>query len=131
MKYQSLIIVLLGLSLVTTNAWTKAINISGTWECTIERESGPVKDTLVFTQRGEKLSGNYNGSRGKHKFNGTVKGNKVVFSWEKPPDAGPKPPPTVTFNGTIESPTKMTGTVEIPFCKEGQKCKWTAIKKKN
>jgi len=130
MKSQLLIVVLLGLWLVTAGAGAGATNISGTWECTIERASGPVHDTLVFKQTGEKLSGTYSGSFREHKFNGTVKGNKVEFTWEKPPADGGKLPPTVTFNGTIESPTKITGTVEIPFCKEGQKCKWTATKKK-
>jgi hypothetical protein len=130
MKSQLLIVVLLGLSLVTSGAVAGATNISGTWECAIERASGPVHDTLVFKQVGEKLSGVYSGSRGEHKFNGTVKGNKAVFTWESPPADGGKLPPTVTFDGTLESPTKMTGTVEVPFCKEGQKCKWTATKKK-
>jgi hypothetical protein len=131
MKSQLLIVVLLGLSLVTAGSWAaNATDISGTWAVTIERASGPVNDKFVFKQEGEKLSGVYSGSFREHKFNGTVKGNKVVFTWEKPPADGGKLPPTVTFEGTIESPTKMTGTVEIPFCKEGQKCKWTATKQK-
>ena len=36
--------------------------------------------------------------------------------------------PIVTFNGTIESPTRMTGTVEVPYCPEGQRCTWTATR---
>jgi len=130
-KYQLLIVVLLGLSLVTAAAGAGATDISGTWGITIERtaeQGGTVNDTLVFEQKGEKLSGAYSGYFGKHKFSGTVKGDKVEFTWEKPPTDGPKQPITVTFEGAIESPTKMTGTV-VAFCRE-EKCKWTATKKK-
>jgi hypothetical protein len=136
MKYQLLIVVLLGLSLVTAGASTNAIDISGMWGITIERteeQGGTFNATLVFKQEGEKLSGNYSGRFGEHKFIGTVKENKVVFSWEgeknpTEPEGG-KLPPTIIFNGTLESPTKMTGTM-VPFCGERQKCKWTATKKK-
>jgi hypothetical protein len=131
MKSQLLIVVLLGLTLGITGAWANATDISGTWGITIERtdeQGGTINDTLVFKQEGEKLSGAHSGSRGDHKFSGTVKGNKVEFTWEKPPTVGPKAPITVTFDGTIESPTKITGTV-VAFC-GNEKCKWTATKKK-
>src|SRR5688572_4457488 len=131
MKYQLLIIILTGLSLITAGAG--ATDISGTWEITIERtaeQGGTFNATLVFKETGEQLSGSYSGRFGEHKVIGVVKGDKAVFSWEnKPATDGGKPPCPVTFNGTIESPTKMTGAVEC-FCGEGQKCKWTATKKK-
>ena len=131
MKYQSLIVVLLGLSLITGVVGAGATDISGTWGITIERtaeQGGTFNDTLVVKQRGEKLSGIHSGRFGKHNFSGTVKSNKVEFTWENPSVDGPKQPITVTFEGTIESQTKMTGTV-VAFCRE-EKCKWTATKKK-
>jgi hypothetical protein len=132
MKSQLLIVVLLGLLLVTAGSWAaNATDISGKWGITIERtaeQGGTINDTLVFKQEGEKLSGTHSGSRGEHKFSGTVKGNKVEFTWEKPPADGPKAPPTITFDGTLESPTKITGTV-VAFCGR-EKCKWTATRKK-
>jgi hypothetical protein len=132
MKYQLLIIVLTGLSLVAAGAGAVATDISGKWEITIERtaeQGGTFNATLVFKETGEKLSGSYSGRFGEHKVIGVVKGDKAVFSWEnKPTTDGGKPPCPVTFNGAIESPTKMTGAVEC-FCGEGQKCKWTATKK--
>ena len=55
-----------------------------------------------------------------------MKGNDVVFGWEMPGNRGTTY--TVAFKGTIESATKMTGTVGSPFCGDG--CDWTATKKK-
>ena len=129
MKHRSLIVVVLGLSMVTASAWT-ATDISGTWAFTIERVNGPVTATAVFKQDGEKLTGTYSGLFGEHKFVGTLKGDKAAFTWENIPDPNGKRPPTVTFNGTLESPIRMTGTVEVPYCPEGQTCKWVANRKK-
>ena len=36
-------------------------------------------------------------------------------------------PQSFTFHGTVESLTKMTGTVGGPLWFGGQTCKWTAI----
>jgi hypothetical protein len=133
MKCQLLIVVLLGLSLVTSGAWANGADISGTWEITIERtteQGGTFNATIVFKQTGEKLSGAYSGRLGEHKVIGAVKEDKAVFSWEtKPTTDGEELPCPVIFDGAIESPNKMTGAVER-FCGEGQKCKWTATKKK-
>lgn len=81
MKVRSLIAALIGLSLVTSGAWA-ASDISGIWEITIERASGPVNDTFVVKQAGEKLSGTYTGLFGEYKVVGTLKGNKAVFGWQ-------------------------------------------------
>ena len=56
---------------------------------------------------------------------GTVKGNKIVFGWEA--EGARETTFTVAFKGTIDSATRMTGTVGPPFCKD---CNWTATKKK-
>jgi hypothetical protein len=120
-------VALLGLALAAATA-SAATDVSGTWAFTIERSTGPVNATAVFKQAGEKLTGTYSGLFGEHKFDGTLKGDKAVFTWENTPDANGKRPPIVTFNGILESPTRMTGTVEVPYCPEGQQCKWTATK---
>ncbi len=119
---------MLGLSLGIGGAG--ATDISGTWALVYMGSDGnPVNLKFVFKQAGEKLTGVFPGigPMGEQKVTGTVKGNKVMFGWEHK-GSGNKPPLTVTFDGTIESPTKMTGTVGSPFCGEG--CKWTATKKK-
>jgi len=133
MQYQLLIVVLLGLSQVTSGAWANDADITGTWEITIERtaeQGGTFNATIVFKQTGAALSGAYSGRFGEHKVIGEVKGDKAVFSWETEPTTdGGKLPCPVVFNGVIESQDKMTGAVEC-FCGEGQRCKWTGTKKK-
>ncbi len=124
MKYQLLIIFLLGLSLGTAGAGASVADISGTWACSINLEGGPqdVKYTFVFKQEGEKLSGTQSGGSGDHKITGTVKGNKVVFGYDVTREGQTK---KITYTGTIESPNKMTGTLEFP---KGPGT-WTATRK--
>src|SRR5262249_28871281 len=86
----------------------------------------PIKMTFVFKQEGEKLSGTFSGvgPMPPCQVTGAVKGDKVVFGWEMPGNRGTTQ--TVAFKGTIESATRMTGTVGSPFCKD---CTWTATRK--
>jgi len=125
MKYQLLIIFLLGLSLVTAGARAGAADISGTWACSIDTGSGMRPNgTIVFKQEREKLTGVLSGQSGEHKITGTVKGDKVAFSFDMTlRDQGQST--KVNFTGTIESPTKMTGAAEFP---KGT-VNWTATKK--
>jgi hypothetical protein len=122
MKYQLLIILLLGLSLGTVGAGASATDISGTWAFSVNLEGGPqnVKNTFVFKQEGEKLTGDSSGGFPEGKVTGTVKGNKVEFSVE-----GKNKLVRINYTGTIESPTKMSGDLEFP---KGPG-KWTATKK--
>jgi len=125
MKFQLLIVVLLGLWLVPAGTGASATNISGTWAFSISLDGGPqdFPMTFVFKQEGEKLTGTQPGASGEPKVTGTVKGNKVAFNVEgknKSGDAYKN-----AYTGTIESPTKMTGAVE--FAKGPGK--WTATKK--
>jgi len=135
MKYQLLIIVSLVLSLAPGAAGSAAADISGTWKGAIDRPGnsyGPLDITFIIKQEGEKLSGSYSQGNRKgeqQKITGTVKGNKVVFSYElKPPADSKKPGLTVTFNGTIESPNRITGAIGNPYC-DGE-CKWAVTRQK-
>ncbi len=107
------------------------VNLSGTWAVQYMGGQGPIKMTFILKQTGEKLTGDYSGPFGPRKVTGAVKGNKVVFGWEMSGNmAGPEGPTfVVAFKGTIESATKMTGTVGNPFC-GSRDCEWTGVKKK-
>ena len=127
MKSQLLIVFLLGLALETVGAWASAANISGTWAFSVDTgEPKPLNQTFAFNQEGENLSGAYSGGLGEHQVNGTVKGDKVAFSFDVtyPGKSSMK----VSYTGKVESPTKMTGDVE--YIGGGTRGKWTATKKK-
>jgi hypothetical protein len=121
MKYQLLILVLIGLLLVPVGAGAGATDISGTWEVSVTLEGGvqATPMTFVLKQTGEKLTGN----QGEANVTGTVKGKKVEFIVDGKNRRGE--PYKNSYTGTIESPTKMTGTAEFP---KGPG-KWTASKK--
>ena len=122
MKYQLLIIILLGLSLAPVGSRAGATDISGTWAFSVNLEGGQqnIKNTFVFKQEGEKLTGDSSGGFPEGKVTGTVKGNKVEFSVE-----GKNKSVRINYTGAIESPTKMSGALEFP---KGPG-KWTATKK--
>jgi len=123
MKYQLLIIFLLGLSLAPISSRAGATDISGTWEFSVSMEDarGPQNalSRFVLKQEGEKVTG----AQGENKITGTVKGNKVALNVEGKNRSGD--PYKNTYTGTIESPTKMSGAVE--FVKGP--ARWTATKK--
>src|SRR5262245_35483975 len=127
MKSQLIMIVLLGFLLIPTVAGAGATDISGTWIFSISRDGVPktVDVTFVIKQEGEKLSGDYSGPTGEYPITGTVKGNMLAMSYE----VANKSTMTVKLTGTIESPTRMTGTIE--YIGGGAPSReWTATKKK-
>lgn len=112
---------------VFTGHTSGAADISGTWNFSVDLDGGGHGDPVfVFKQEGEKLTGTYNGPLGEYKVNGTVTGAKAVFGFDfKNDDMTGK----ATYTATIESPTKMTGTVEFIDSGGGERGKWTATKK--
>ena len=129
MKYQLLIVLLLGLALRTGASSASATDISGTWTLAFTPVDTPINTTFVFKQQGEKLSGTFSGVGPfvECQVTGTVKGDQLVFGFEVE-GPGKKAPVRAMFSGTIESPTKMSGTVGNPFCGNAG-CKWTATRK--
>jgi hypothetical protein len=136
MRRQLVVVLLLvvfspGFGLMPVGVEAGAVNLTGTWGLQYmprRGTGGPLKMTFVFKQEGEKLSGTFSGMGPVPPCQviGAVKGNEVVFGWEMPGNRGTTQ--TVAFKGTIESATKMTGTVGSPFC--GRGCEWIATKKK-
>jgi hypothetical protein len=101
-----------------------AEDISGTWNFSVDLDGGGHGEpTFVFKQEADKLTGTYNGPLGEYKVTGTVTGVKAVFGFEFTQDGDPG---KATYTGTIESPTKMTGTVEFSGDKGSGRGKWVA-----
>lgn len=101
-----------------------AVDISGTWVFSVDLDSGGHGDpTFVFKQDKESITGTYDGPLGKYDVTGSIKENKATFGFEFENDGVKR---KASYTGTLESATKMSGTMEIT---EGPKGKWTATKK--
>ena len=82
-----------------------AADISGKWSFEVVLDAGSGSPTFEFTQTGETLTGMYHGQFGEAKVTGTVKGDKVEFTFGGA--AG-----TVKYSGTLDGEKKMKGTVD-------------------
>ena len=84
MKYQLLIIFLLGLTFAPISSRAGGADISGTWAFSVSLDGGPQNFpmTFVLKQQGEKLTGSQTSGSGEPKVTGAVRGNKVEFSVE-------------------------------------------------
>ena len=91
--------------LILSAAMTFAADITGKWTFTVDLGGQGGSPTFDFVQKGEALTGTYNGAFGSAKLTGTVKGNKVEFSFGS--DAG-----TAKYSGTLEGDTKISGTCD-------------------
>jgi hypothetical protein len=100
-------------------------DLSGTWVFSVDLDGGGHGDpTFVFKQEGDKLTGSYTGPMGERKVTGTVTASKAVFGFQFTNDDGQNV--KATYTGTLETPDKMTGTIEF---EGGPKGKWTATRK--
>ena len=101
-------------------AKTEAAKVAGQWELTRELgQMGPMTSNVTFEQDGETLKGTISGRRGDNPLTGTVKGNKVTFSFSVPGRDGQTR--TMEYVGTVEGDT-MKGETESPR----GKVQWTA-----
>ena len=105
------------IALVVSTAQDK-VNVTGTWVFQVETSAGSGAPTFTFKQDGETLTGKYSGQLGDADVKGTVKGNKIEFSFEI--SGG-----VVVYTGTVESGT-MKGKVDLAWQAEGT---WTAKRK--
>ena len=124
MKSFLLAVVLTGCVAVTTATHITGPDISGTWVFSVDLDNGGHGDpTFVLKQDKGSLSGTYDGPLGKYDVAGSIKDDKATFGFEFSSD-GEKH--KVSYTAVIESPTKMSGTIDIS---DGPKGKWTATKK--
>jgi hypothetical protein len=103
----------------------RAADLSGTWSFSVDVGGTHGDPTFVFKQRGETLTGTVTNARGEQPITGTVKGDKAVFGF-----GGTRDGQTfkATYSGTVESPTRMKGTVEFVGALSGTGT-WVATRK--
>jgi len=90
------------------------IDVTGAWSVTVETEAGSGNPSFTFKQDGEKLTGRYKGLLGEFDVTGTVKGDKIEFSFK----AAGQVEGVVNYAGTTDGKT-MKGKVSLAGLGEG------------
>jgi hypothetical protein len=88
---------------------TKPANVAGTWLMQVETAAGSGSPTFTFKQDGEKLEGDYEGTFGKAKVTGTIKGNDITFGFDADAQGTQL---KIEYKGTVDKDT-MKGTVKL------------------
>ncbi len=104
-------------------ATTLAADVTGTWYFAVELSVGSGAPTFVLKQEGSKLTGTYSGTLGEAPVTGTVKGDKIEFSFQAE-TAGEKF--RAVYSGTIKDSKNMEGKADYGEFGDGT---WTARKK--
>lgn len=90
------------------------VDVTGAWGVTVETEAGSGNPSFTFKQEGEKLTGHYKGLLGEADLTGTVKGDKIDFSFK----VSGQVDGVVTYAGTTDGKT-MKGKVNLAGIGEG------------
>jgi hypothetical protein len=90
------------------------IDVTGSWSVTVETDAGSGNPSFTFKQEGEKLTGKYKGLFGESDLTGTVKGDKIEFSFK----VSGQIEGTLTYTGTTDGKT-VKGKVSLAGMGEG------------
>jgi hypothetical protein len=92
-------------------------SLSGKWQIHRSAAGNESQQDCTFTQKDSDLIGSCNSDRGTVEINGKVDGKSVTWTYKSDSAGGPV---TVVYKGTVESATKITGTVTaVEFSVEG------------
>ncbi|MFN8004522.1 MAG: hypothetical protein U0X75_26310 [Acidobacteriota bacterium] len=90
------------------------VDVSGNWSVEVQTEAGSGSPSFTFKQDGEKLTGKYKGQLGEADLTGSVKGDKIEFSFK----VSAQVEGTVVYTGTTDGKT-MKGKVALAGLGEG------------
>ena len=93
-------------------------SLTGEWQIQRSAAGNASKQTCTFTQSNSELTGNCSTDGGPVPLSGKVEGTNVTWTYKADSQGGPV---TVVYKGTIDSDTKMSGTVSaIEFNVDGE-----------
>ena len=93
-------------------AATKAADISGKWQFTVQTENGTGSPVVTFKQEADKLSGDYiSQTLGNATLTGTIKDKTFDFVVKANVQGTAI---DVAFKGTVEADNTLKGTLDIP-----------------
>ena len=101
----------------------KAIDVTGTWDSTVESPQGAMTSVATYKQQGETLTGTHVGQIGEVALKGTVKGNQIVYTIAIDMQGQQL---TITYTGKIDGDA-IAGKAEFGGMGEAT---WTAKRKK-
>ena len=125
------LVVLVAVALALTPAFAQEaagekqekVDVTGTWELTVESPQGTLTMTANYKQDGETLTGSHVSEMGEVPLKGTVRGVDIVYTLTI--DAGGQQF-TITHTGKVNGDT-MTGTADLGGMGS---MNWTAKRKK-
>lgn len=95
-----------------------APTLTGKWNVHISIAGREADAICTFEQKGEDLTGSCAGAAGSFNVSGKVAEKKVTWTYKSTSEAGPV---TLNYRGAIQSPTSITGSVNVEeFGVEGQ-----------
>lgn len=95
-----------------------APTLTGKWNVHISIAGREADATCTFEQKGEDLTGSCAAAAGNFTVSGKVADKKVTWTYKSNSEAGPV---TLNYRGAIQSPTSITGSVNVEeFGVEGQ-----------
>jgi hypothetical protein len=88
---------------------TPKIDVSGTWDLTVDTPQGAMSLTSTFKQDGEKLTGTQSSQMGEMPLEGTLKGADIAFAIVIDMQGQQM---TIAYTGKVDGET-MSGTIEF------------------
>ena len=88
---------------------TPKIDVSGTWDVSVETPQGTMALTSTFKQDGEKLTGTQSSQMGDMSLEGTIKGADIAFAIVIDMQGQQM---TINYIGKVDGET-MSGTIEF------------------
>lgn len=92
-------------ALLLSAAMAFGADITGKWTFDVVLDAGSGSPTFEFQQKGETLTGTYHGQFGEASLKGTVKGDKVEFSFGEGAASA-------KYSGTLDGAAKIKGTCD-------------------
>ena|SRR5215471_3753044 len=97
-------------------------SLSGKWQVHLSIAGNESDQTCTLTQKENDLTGSCVTTRGTVQISGKIDGKKVAWVYKSEYEGNPL---TINFAGTMDSPTKIAGSVKVEeFSVEGE---FTAI----
>lgn len=96
------------------SASSAKVDVTGAWDVEVQTEQGAGNPAFTLKQDGEKLTGTYKGLLGESALTGSVKGDKIEFSFK----VSGQVEGTVSYTGTTDGKT-MKGKLSLAGLGEG------------